>query len=78
LSRPVIFTVSAIWDPEASVWSGHCDEIPAAADAPTLDELMEKISRIALDLAPLNHPELAPEDIFVQIAAMRDGVSSAA
>jgi hypothetical protein len=37
--KPVIFTISAAWDDAASVWSGHCDEIPAAADAPTLDEL---------------------------------------
>ena len=34
MSKPVIFTISAIWDDEASVWSGHCDDIPAAADAP--------------------------------------------
>ena len=45
MSKPVIFTVSAVWDAEASVWSGHCDEIPAAADAPTLDMLLEKICR---------------------------------
>ena len=32
MSRPVIFTISAAWDQEASVWSGHCDDIPAAAD----------------------------------------------
>jgi Domain of unknown function (DUF1902) len=42
MSRPVIFTISAAWDQEASVWTGHCDDIPAAADAPTLDELLEK------------------------------------
>jgi hypothetical protein len=44
MSRPVIFTISASRDDEASVWSGHCDDIPAAADAPTLDEFLEKIS----------------------------------
>ena len=33
MSKPVIFTVSAIWDEEAKVGSGHCDDIPAAADA---------------------------------------------
>ena len=38
MSKPVIFTLSAAWDEEASVWSGHCDAIPAAAGAPTLDE----------------------------------------
>ena len=47
MTKPVIFTVSAISDAEANVWSGHCDEIPAAADAPTLDQLLEKVSRMA-------------------------------
>ncbi|HWG05029.1 MAG TPA: hypothetical protein VG271_08440 [Beijerinckiaceae bacterium] len=37
MSKPVIFTLSTIWHGEAPVWSGHCDDIPAAADAPTLD-----------------------------------------
>jgi hypothetical protein len=72
MSRPVIFTISAAWDQEASVWSGHCDDIPAAADAPTLDELLEKISAMALDLLPDNHPDIAPESLFLQITALRE------
>ena len=78
MSKPVIFTVTAVWDDEAHVWSGHCDDIPAAADAATLDELMTKISRMALDLAPDNHPGLAPESIFIQIVALRDASPLAA
>ena len=35
MSKPVIFTISATWDDVASVWTGHCDDIPMAADAPT-------------------------------------------
>ena len=57
MSKPVIFTITAVWNAEASVWSGHCDDIPAAADAPTLDELMAKISAMALDLLSDNHPQ---------------------
>jgi hypothetical protein len=72
MSAPVIFTASAIWDQDAKVWSGHCDDMLAAADAPTLDELLSKISRMALDLAPDNHPRLAAESIFIQIVALRD------
>jgi hypothetical protein len=72
MSKPVIFTISAAWDSEASVWSGHCDEIPAAADAPTLDELLAKISAMALDLLPDNHPDVAPEQLFLQITALRE------
>jgi Domain of unknown function (DUF1902) len=72
MSKPVIFIISAAWDQEASVWSGHCDEIPAAADAPTLDELLAKISAMALDLLPDNHPEVDPASLFLQITALRE------
>jgi hypothetical protein len=78
MTKPVIFTVSAIWDAEANVWSGHCDEIPAAADAPTLDQLLEKVSRMALDLAPDNHPGAELGSIFIQVMALREAVPAAA
>ena len=68
MSKPMIFTVSAVWDAEATVWSGHCDDIPAAADAATLDELLAKISAMALDLLPDNHPGVDPSSVFVQQA----------
>ncbi len=75
MSKPVIFTISAAWDAEASVWSGHCGDIPAAADAPTLDELLAKISAMALDLLPDNHPEIDPALLFLQIARLHgDGI----
>ncbi len=77
MSRPVIFTISAAWDQEASVWSGHCDDIPAAADAPTLDELLEKISAMALDLLPDNHSDIAPESLYLQITALREAKPAA-
>ena len=72
MTKPVIYTISAVWDAEASVWSGHCDDIPAAADAPTLDELMAKISAMALDLLPDNHPGLDPSSLYLQITALRE------
>jgi Domain of unknown function (DUF1902) len=78
MSKPVIFTISATWDDEASVWTGHCDDIPAAADAPTLDELLTKISAMALDLLPDNHPEISPSDLFLQITALREAEPAAA
>ena len=78
MSKPVIFTVSAVWDEEARVWSGHCDDIPAAADAETLDGLIAKISRMALDLAPDNHPGVSADSIFIQIVALRDAALVAA
>ena len=78
MAKPVIFTVSTVWDAEANVWSGHCDEIPAAADAPTLDELLEKVSRMALDVAPDNHPDVPADSIFVQLTALREAIPAAA
>jgi Domain of unknown function (DUF1902) len=78
MTKRVIFTAPAIWDPEAHVWSGHCDELPAAADAATLGELLETISRMALDVAPDNHLGVGPESIFIQITALREAVAAAA
>src|ERR1700749_1293891 len=69
MSKPVIFTISAAWDAEASVWSGHCDDIPAAADAPTLAELLAKISAMALSLLPDNSPDATPVALFSQLPA---------
>lgn len=78
MSKPTIFTISAVWDREASVWSGHCDDIPAAADAATLDELLAKISAMALDLLPDNHPGIEPSSLFLQITALREAEPAAA
>jgi hypothetical protein len=68
-----IFNVSAVWDHEASVWTGHCDDIPAAADAPSLDELLDKISAMALDVLPDNHPGIDPSSMRLQIVASSTG-----
>jgi hypothetical protein len=78
MSKPVIFTISTIWDDEASAWSGYCDDIPAAADASTLDELLAKISAMAIDLLPDNHPGVAPSALFLQITALREAESATA
>jgi hypothetical protein len=78
MTKPTIFNVSATWDSDASVWSGHCDAIPAASDSPSLDGVIEKISQMALDLAPDNHPEIDPASIDIQINALREASPSAA
>jgi rhamnose utilization protein RhaD (predicted bifunctional aldolase and dehydrogenase) len=72
MAKPLIFTVTAAWDDEAAVWTGHCDDIPAAADAPTLDELLAKISGMTLDLLPDNFPGVDPASVCVQITALRE------
>ena len=78
MGKPTIFNVTAVWDAEASVWSGHCDEIPAAADSATLDGLLEKMARMALDLASDNHPDIDPDSIYIQINALREAAPAAA
>jgi hypothetical protein len=78
MTRPVIFTISASWDREVGVWSGHCDAIPAAADASTLDGLMTKIGAMALDVLADNHPGVDPASVFLQITALREAEPAAA
>ena len=78
MSKPTIFTVSAAWDEEAAVWSGYCDDIPAAASAQTLDELLAKITAMALDLLPDNHPGIAPDSVYIQLTALREAQPAAA
>jgi Domain of unknown function (DUF1902) len=70
--KPVVFIISAAWDDEASVWSGHCDDIPAA-DAPSLEGLLDMVSAMALDLLPDNHPAVDPQSLFLQITALGPG-----
>ncbi len=78
MQKPTIFIVSAAWDDEASVWSGHCDDIPAAADAPTLDGLLAKMSAMALDLLADNHPGVEPASVYLQLNALREAEPAAA
>jgi hypothetical protein len=77
MSKPVIFTITASWDDDASVWTGHCDDILAAADAPTIDGLLDKISSMSLDLLPDNHPDVDPASLFLQITALREAEPAA-
>ncbi len=75
MTKPLIFTISAVWDDEAAAWTGHCDDIPAAADAPTLDELLARISAMALDVLPDNRPSIDPASVYVQITALHEAQS---
>lgn len=67
MAKRTIFVISAIWDDEASVWSGHCDDIPAAADAANLHELRDKISAMALDVLPENYPGIDLSSLCLRI-----------
>jgi hypothetical protein len=39
---------------------------------PTLDELLAKISAMALDLPPDNHPDGDPASLYLQITPLRE------
>ncbi len=72
MPKPVISAISAGWDDEASVWSGHCDDIPTAASAPTLDELVAKISAMVLDRLPDNDPGGDPASLYLKIIGLSE------
>jgi hypothetical protein len=43
-----------------------------AADAASLDDLLAKISAMALDLLPDNPPGVDPASVFLQLTALRE------
>jgi len=45
---------------------------------PTLDGLLAKISAMALDLLPDNHPDVDPASLFLQITGLREAEPAAA
>jgi Domain of unknown function (DUF1902) len=50
---------------------------PCRRRRPTLDELLAKISAMALDLLPDNHPGVDPASVYLQITALREAEPAA-
>jgi hypothetical protein len=73
--KPVIFTIQARWDPEASVWWGRSEEVPVAAEAATLDALLAKAAAQTLDLLRDNHPGVEPEQVHLQMIVLHEASS---
>jgi hypothetical protein len=48
------------------------------ANTPTLDELLEKVSQMAFDLAPENPYDVEPESIFIEVTALREAMPTVA
>jgi Domain of unknown function (DUF1902) len=48
------FVVSVFQDAETHCWIGTSDDIPLATEAPTLDQLIERVWLIAPEVADLN------------------------
>ncbi len=76
--RPTIFTVTAFRDDEAELWVGSCDAVPMTAEAESLDLLLIRLSEMASDLLPDNHPGLDPSSVFLQLSVLQDIGSRAA
>jgi len=74
MTKPLIFTISAAWNGGAAVWTGHCDDIPAAADAPTLDGLLAKYRR----WRSISSRAIIRESVYLQITALREAEPAAA
>lgn len=78
MSKPVVFTITAAWDDESFGVDGPQRRHPRGGGCTTLDELLKKISAMALDLLPDNHPDLDPASLYLQITALREAEPAAA
>ena len=70
------FDIKAAWDSEAGVWWGLNDELPLTTEAPTLEDLLARVLKIAPEIAVENR--LAPdgdEVIFYVIAERGQSVA---
>ena len=63
MAKPLIFTISPLGT-KTRRYERHCDDIPAAADAPSLDELFAKISAICSTFARQS-PDADPASLYL-------------
>jgi len=54
MASPAPFIVQAIHDPQTGCWIATNDELPVATEAATLEELIERVWKIAPEIAELN------------------------
>jgi hypothetical protein len=62
-----VFEVRAYWSTEGKDWCAVNDELPVAAEAPTLDELFVEVKEQAAEMAELNGLVSAGEEIEVRL-----------
>ncbi len=58
--------INVMWDNEACVWIAYCDEIGLAIEAGSYDALMERIRRIAPEMAQENHKNISMYRVVTQ------------
>ena len=78
MSKPVIFTISATGTMKPRCGADIATTFRPPPTRATLDELLAKISAMALDLLPDNHPDVDPASLFLQITALREAEPAAA
>jgi predicted RNase H-like HicB family nuclease len=62
-----VFEVCVYWSTEGNDWCAVNDELPVAAEAPTLDELFAEVKTQAAEMAELNGLAEKGEEIEVRL-----------
>jgi hypothetical protein len=65
------FVVRASWDADARVWWAQNDELPLTTEAPTFDELVQRVFDIAPEMAEMNGHATQGEHVEIQVTAAR-------
>lgn len=75
MTRETTYTINALWDEEASVWTAWSDDIPGlVTEADTMEALNANIRILIPELCELNHLTLAVDesgDVPIEIVARR-------
>jgi len=62
-----VFEVRAYWSTEGNDWCAVNDELPVAAEAPTLDALFMEVKAQAAEMVELNGLAAAGEEIELRL-----------
>jgi predicted RNase H-like HicB family nuclease len=74
-----LYTVTAIWDGEATVWVAQSDDVPGlATEAPTEEALTKKLTSLIPELLELNNCRPKGERLDVVIRYQREAKFSLA
>jgi hypothetical protein len=63
------FEIRAEWDAEAGAWWCASDELPLAAEAPTFEQLVSRVTEIAPEIAAENGLASLGDEIELRVVA---------
>jgi hypothetical protein len=66
-----VFEFQARWDAEAGVWWCSNAELPVTTEAPTFDQLVNRVLEIAPEIAELNGIASRGEEIAIRVIGER-------